>query len=223
MLDDPDVQALWQLWLSLWEHNDRKMVLSPKRLDCIIKAIETYGYPECEEALLGYREDDWKPRHRELRNHDLTVLFRDEEHVERGRDIYTRMPASERLRRLSPLTALARVESWPALFDSNVIYRLLAMTDWEYSRMDTAVRRGDMKLTDWCLHICAALATDFSPAALAEVKRALLAKEPPKPFAELDFPTPLGRATVMNLGVPGGVAAPPPEGEAGQGAEGDYA
>lgn len=58
--------------------------LDGKRRARIKWAKDTYGFAACIESLDGYGSDPWADR---KRHHDLTLLFKDAAHFERGLDL----------------------------------------------------------------------------------------------------------------------------------------
>jgi len=83
--------------LSVFEHwkqafkKTNATVLDEKRKRRIDWAVKTYGLERALQSVSGYARDPWEGR---KRNHDITLLFRDAAHFERGLELFGGAPGA---------------------------------------------------------------------------------------------------------------------------------
>ncbi len=92
-----DRQAVFDHWMTAFK-KIASTVLDDKRARRIDWAVKTYSVEQAKLSIDGYAADDWEGR---KKNHDLTLLFRDAAHVERGLELASR-------RRRPPGSSLVR-------------------------------------------------------------------------------------------------------------------
>jgi hypothetical protein len=78
--DLPLVKQVFEHWKQAFGKT-ANTVLDEKRKRRIRWALKTYGLDATLKSISGYAQDDWKDR---SKHHDLTLLFRDADHFERG-------------------------------------------------------------------------------------------------------------------------------------------
>jgi len=118
------VEELFDFWKALFDHPTAK--LSDQRRRKTELALSSFTTGELYQSLAGYKEDDWEPRLEKLHNHDLTVLFRDIEHVERGLDIYRQYP-NDCARHLPLRERVLLCDDWDSAFRSGLLSDALGL------------------------------------------------------------------------------------------------
>ena len=78
-----DIRAVFDHWKQVFTKRSTT-VLDDKRRRRIAWAVKTYGVVEARRSIDGYGRDDWDGR---AKHHDITLLFRDAEHFERGLEL----------------------------------------------------------------------------------------------------------------------------------------
>lgn len=85
-----DIDLVFKHWKAAFGKNGAT-VLDDKRKRRIVWALKTYGLDEAKRSITGYSKDPWDGR---KRNHDVTLLFRDAAHFERGLELYGGAPGA---------------------------------------------------------------------------------------------------------------------------------
>ena len=123
----PDTLLVWNAWKELFNIH-AKTELSDKRARRIRWALAKYQLKYVLSAIKGYSLDDWADRHTSLSKHDITLLLRDEEHVERGFDFL--LKSGEDVSRLLPFeTQLREKTSWQEIQRSEIVELLVGGQD----------------------------------------------------------------------------------------------
>ena len=90
MPDTDSATIVFDQWKTLFKKT-QATILDPRRRRRIEWAVKTYGLEATQKSLVGYSLDDWPDR---KKHHDLTLLFRDAEHFERGLALADQRPAT---------------------------------------------------------------------------------------------------------------------------------
>lgn len=88
-----EVASVYDHWRTVWKKTDpRYDTLSQKRKRVIVLRLREFPASDLRRAIDGSRLDPWEDR---SRHHDLTVLFRDQEQVDKFLDMASRPKAGD--------------------------------------------------------------------------------------------------------------------------------
>lgn len=84
------VQALFDLWVSLYRQRSSTVVLTDKRKKKILQALKSHGYETCEQAIRGiqYSSFHMGDNANDTVYTDIELILRDAAKIERFADLY---------------------------------------------------------------------------------------------------------------------------------------